>query len=126
VRESKNTTNPKEFGERLQRLRIEKKLSQSELAKLVGMHPNQIGRYERGTSQPTAEKIKKLCEVLGVSHDYLLDGNLGDAARARFEDGELLELFKEIESMQDEDKTVVKKFLDAFVTKKRIHEMTSK
>ncbi|MFP1751069.1 hypothetical protein [Lonsdalea quercina] len=43
-----------------------------------------------------------------------------EAAKARFEDRELLRQFQEVELLPDEDKEVIKKLLDAFLTKKRL------
>ena len=46
-----------------------------------------------------------LADVLDVSVDYLLEGTTHDAARADFEDRELLKMFKEVERGTDEKKT---------------------
>jgi transcriptional regulator with XRE-family HTH domain len=103
------------FATRLQQLRIQKSLSQDELARRTGIHKNQIGRYERGDSQPTAGKIKKLCDVLGVSKDYLFDGVVEGAARVNFEDADFIELFREITALPEKPKDAARLFLRAFV-----------
>ena len=46
-----------------------------------------------------------------------------EAAKARFEDRELLKQFQEVEQLPDEDKNVVKKLLDAFLTKKQLQAL---
>ena len=56
----------------------------------------------------------------GVSTDYLLQGAKEEAAMARFEDRTLLRQFQEVEDLPDEDKVVIKKLLDAFLTKKQV------
>jgi len=61
-----------EFGIRLAQVRKEKKLSQSQLAKMVGIHANVLGRYERGEARPFVEMAAKLAEALEVSLDYLV------------------------------------------------------
>ena len=61
--------------------------------------------------------------ALGVSSDYLLDGATDEAAKARFADRELLQQFQEVEQLPDEDKNVVKKLLDAFLTKKHLQAL---
>jgi transcriptional regulator with XRE-family HTH domain len=113
------------FAERLRALRKQRNLSQSELAQLVGVHHNHIGRYERSESRPGATTLKRLADALGVSTDYLMEGHAEQAARARFEDRELLHQFQEVERLDDDDKVVVKKLLDAFLTKKRIQELAA-
>ena len=59
------------FPERLKKLRQQKNLLQSDLAKRVGVHQNHIGRYERGSSRPSGDALKRLADALGVSIDYL-------------------------------------------------------
>jgi len=117
---------PDGFAERLRELRKQKGLSQTELGERVGVHYTHIGRYERGVSRPAADTLKRLADALGVSGDYLLEGAVEEAARARFEDRELLQQFQEIEKLPEEDKAVVKRFLDAFLTKKQLQELAAR
>lgn len=60
------------FSKRLSELRKAKKFSQEELAKMVGVHTNVMGRYERGEAKPSIEVAVNLAEALGVSVDYLV------------------------------------------------------
>jgi transcriptional regulator with XRE-family HTH domain len=114
------------FADRLRQLRKQRDLSQAELAQRAGLHPNLIGRYERGESRPTADTLKGLADALGVSGDYLLEGATDQAAKARFEDRELLEQFQEVERLTDEDKALVKSFLDAFLFKRKVQSMSAR
>jgi len=52
-----------------------------------------------------------------------MEGSLEDAARARLEDRDLVRMFQEVESLPEEDRMVVKKLLDAFLTKKQIQAL---
>ncbi|EOU7475454.1 TPA: hypothetical protein K8315_004569 [Escherichia coli] len=67
--------------------------------------------------------LKRLADALDVTGDYLLEGAATEAAKARFEDRELLRQFQEVEQLPDEDKEVIKKLLDAFLTKKHIQAL---
>lgn len=60
------------LDKRLTELRKESKLSQDALAKKVGVHPNVIGRYERGEAKPTIEVATKMADVFEVTVDYLV------------------------------------------------------
>ncbi|PHM39916.1 helix-turn-helix domain-containing protein [Xenorhabdus miraniensis] len=111
------------FAQRLRELRRQKGLSQSELGKLAELHYTHIGRFERGTSRPGSDTLKRLADVLGVSSDYLLEGAETEAAKARFEDRELLRQFQAVEQLPEEDKEVIKKLLDAFLTKKQLQAL---
>jgi len=112
-----------EFPKRLRELRRQKNLSQSDLSKMVGVHYSHIGRYERGQSRPKAGVLKLLAEALGVTTDYLFEGQVDKVAKARLEDQDLLLMFKETERLPEEDKILVKKFLDAFLTKRKVQSL---
>lgn len=112
-----------EFAQRLKELRNKKKISQTELGKLVGLHYTQIGRYERGGSMPSSEVLKKLAEVLEVSTDFLMDGTTEEAAKYQIHDKEFLKQFLKIEQLDSKDKEVIKILIDAFLTKKQIQQL---
>jgi len=83
-------------------------------------------RKQRGLSRPAADTLKRLADALDVSGDYLLEGAVEEAAKARFEDRELLRQFQEVGKLPDEDKDVIKRLLDAFLTKKRLQELAAR
>jgi transcriptional regulator with XRE-family HTH domain len=111
------------FAQRLRELRKQKNLSQTELGQRAALHYTHIGRFERGTSRPSGDTLKRLADALGVTSDYLLEGAIDDVAKAHFADRELLRQFQEVEHLPDEDKNVVKKLLDAFLTKKQLQAL---
>jgi transcriptional regulator with XRE-family HTH domain len=108
------------FATRLRELRKAKDLSQTQLGELADLHYTHIGRFERGTSRPSGDTLKRLADVLGVTSDYLLEGAPDAAAKARMQDHELLQQFQAVEQLPDDDKHVVKRLLDAFLTKKQL------
>jgi len=114
------------FAERLRQLRKQKNLSQTEFAQLVGLHWNHIGRYERGTSRPSADALHKLAAVLGVSADYLIEGTTDDAAKASFQDRDLLRIFQEVETLDPQDKEVIKKLIEAFLMKRQLQQLAAR
>lgn len=61
-----------EFGSRLRELRKQKKLTQKQLASLIGVKNSIISFYEVGDRIPSPEIIIKLSSALCVSADYLL------------------------------------------------------
>ena len=66
------------FQERLLLARRRADMSQGELAKRTAMYPSDISKMERGRMLPTAPRLRRLAEALGVSADYLL-GLQGEA-----------------------------------------------
>jgi len=61
--------------------------------------------------------------TLTATQPYLLEGAADEAAKARFEDHELLQQFHEVEQLSDDDKHVIKRLLDAFLTKKHLQAL---
>ena len=60
------------FGEKVKEQREKKRLTQPELAKLLGVSTRTIASYESCNSYPRhQETYEKLAEILGVSVDYL-------------------------------------------------------
>jgi transcriptional regulator with XRE-family HTH domain len=111
------------FPKRLKELRLEKKISQTELGKLVGVHYTHIGRYEMGKSTPKSNTLKKLAGALGVTTDYLFEGKIDEVAEERLEDHNMLRLFKEVEKLNDQDKIIIRELIEAFITKRNIQSM---
>src|ERR1700726_948157 len=70
------------IGERLKRLRLERGLSQRELA-APGVSYAYISRIEAGTRQPSVKALRRLAAKLGVSADYLETGSRFDSGGAR-------------------------------------------
>src|SRR5712671_3156114 len=70
------------IGERLKRLRLDRHLSQRELA-APGVSYAYISRIEAGTRQPSVKALRRLAAKLGVSADYLETGSDLDPAAAR-------------------------------------------
>ncbi len=111
------------FAQRLKKARTDKGFSQTELANQVGIHYTQIGRYETKGAQPSAEVLSKMANALEVSSDYLTNGTSDDLAESSLTDKELLNQFKQIEKMPEAKRSVVKEFLDAFITKDKLRKL---
>lgn len=60
------------FKERLKELRLEKELSQDELAKALKINQRSISNWETGVRQPDYETLVLIAEYFSVTTDYLL------------------------------------------------------
>ena len=67
-----------DFGDRLRRLRKERKLTQKELAGRIGVKNSVISFYEVGDRTPSLEVLVKLSKALHVSTDVLLGLDKGE------------------------------------------------
>ncbi len=119
------TGDNKAIATRIRALRIQKGLSQKEFAKLVDLHPVQYNRYEKGETIPSTTTLARLADALGVSVDYLYDGDEEDAAIANLADKELLNLFEEVEKLPEEKKNAVKVILESVVKENKHQQLAS-
>jgi len=62
----------KEFGKRIRQLRIERNLSQEELAELTGFHRTYIGMVERGERNLSLSNIGVFAKTFEMSVSELL------------------------------------------------------
>jgi transcriptional regulator with XRE-family HTH domain len=62
------------ISENLSRLRRERGLTLQKMADLIGLHLNQVRRYETGEAQPSREALKKIALALHLSTDALIFG----------------------------------------------------
>ena len=69
------------MGEKLLKLRKARQWSQEELAERIGVTRQAVSRWESGSAKPDADKIVAICDLFGVSADYLLrESYQGEAA----------------------------------------------
>ena len=57
---------------RLKEIRLERGLTQKQLALAIGLTETALCNYEKGIREPSLGVLKALCTVLEVSADYLL------------------------------------------------------
>lgn len=74
------------IGERIKTLRVLYWITQFEFARRVGVSRRQVSYWEAGEDTPSADRIPRICEVMGVSPTWLLTGyklkDVYDASRA--------------------------------------------
>jgi transcriptional regulator with XRE-family HTH domain len=100
------------FRTRVVQLRKAQNLTQQALADAVGVHVNQIRRYESGETQPSLDALIGLAQALHVTLDDLVfDKN----ERGPSED--LALQFEAVSRMPDEERRIVKALLDGMIVK---------
>ena len=67
------------LGERIYQYRMNKKLSQGDLAELLNVSRQSISKWENNTATPDLDKIVKMSEIFGVSLDELIKGEVSFA-----------------------------------------------
>jgi transcriptional regulator with XRE-family HTH domain len=113
-----STVNWMNFAIRFLQLRKQHKLTQPQMADLIGIHITQVKRYESGEAQPSLDILKKIATAFNVTTDWLI-----------FEDGErepkeALKLkFEAIAQMDQDERHVVDALLDAMILKHQAKQL---
>lgn len=62
------------IGERIRALRLQKGLSQTDLANQLGVTFQQVQKYEKGVNRVGGGRLMRIAETLGVDISNLMDG----------------------------------------------------
>lgn len=93
-------------------LRRERNLTQQEMADAIGVHVNQIRRYEAGATQPSLDVLKKIALTMNVTIDSLV---FGEGERDPTDDLRLQ--FEAVSRMPEEERKIVKALLEGMIVK---------
>jgi transcriptional regulator with XRE-family HTH domain len=70
------------LGERVRRIRLDRGMTQEEVAERCGLSYKFVGEVERGTANPSLETLDKLATALGVELGHLFGPQLLYTTRA--------------------------------------------
>jgi transcriptional regulator with XRE-family HTH domain len=100
------------FPARLTRLRKDQGYSQQRFSEAVGLHVNQVKRYETGTAQPTLEALVKLAKALHVTLDELVfdENERGPSDTFRLQ-------FEAVSQLPEGEQAVVREVLEGLIIK---------
>ena len=63
-----------EIGLRVKKIRLHMNLSKQKLASMLGISGQYLGMIERGNGSLSVDKLQVLCNLTGLSADYILFG----------------------------------------------------
>ena len=66
----------KTIAEKIRDQRLALDLTQQELADRAGITNRTISNYETGAAKPRGIQLRRLCEVLGITEEYLMNLSL--------------------------------------------------
>ena len=112
-----------DFAGRLKELRKKKGIAQADLANMIGVHFTQVSRYERGETKPNAEAAAKLSKTLDTTVDYLMNGTMDDLLKDTGLEKDLVNRFKQVQLMTQQDKETILSLMDAYIAKTKIQNI---
>ena len=63
------------FGEKIRNAREELSLRQADVAAQIGMNQSNYSKIEQGKQEPSLQQLKRICEILHLDPNYLLNIN---------------------------------------------------
>ena len=66
------------FGEKIRNAREEMSLRQADVAAEIGMNQSNYSKIEQGKQEPSMQQLKRICEILHIDPNYLLNINRDD------------------------------------------------
>jgi len=109
------------IGKVLRALRDKHGLSLRRLGSEIGISFNTLNAYERNVIHPTLESSYKMARFFDVPIEYFI---LGENTTQEFRDAELRVLFKEADSLNRQDRSIIKSYLRKYLsTRKQFEEL---
>ena len=103
------------FGVRLTQARTQRRVSMTELARMIGVDYMQVHRYENGQSLPSFETAIRLAGALQVSLDVLANGSEIPEPPPSFRNQTLLAWMRELDALPPERQALAVRMLEAVV-----------
>lgn len=114
------------IGHTIKKIREEKDLTQQQIADLVHMHRSNYSRVEAGERDLSIEAINTIARFFGMTIDQLVNFDGTMPAEVTTEDKTLLEQVRLIQELEPEEKSMVFKMIDTFLTKKKFKDFFQK
>ena len=109
------------IGEVIKKTRVQKRMSQKELAAAIGIDPTQYNRIELCKSIPGIKTLAKLAKALDVTIDALISGEQG-FQEVEIKDKSLFEKVRMIDNLPEDEKNIVLKVIDLALSKKKFKD----
>lgn len=101
------------IGQTIRDLRKEKRVSQTELAKIVGVSQTTVTAWETGKAEPSSSAVSNLADYFNVTTDYLLGRPEKKKEKQNVEltDDDIIMTYQGKE-LSDEDREIIKRLMN--------------
>lgn len=101
------------IGQTIRDLRKEKRVSQTELAKIVGVSQTTVTAWETGKAEPSSSAVSNLADYFNVTTDYLLGRPEKKKEKQNVEltDDDIIMTYQGKE-LSEEDREIIKRLMN--------------
>lgn len=114
------------IGSTVKKIRKEKGLTQLQIADLINMHRSNYSKVESEERELSLEAVNKIAKYFGMTIDELVNFDGDMPTEITVQDKNLTEQIRLIQELEEEEKTMVFKMIDTFLTQKRFKEFFQK
>jgi transcriptional regulator with XRE-family HTH domain len=115
----------KHIGKIIKAIREDKGLTQQQVAELVNMHRSNYSKVESGERDLSIDAVNKVAKYFGMTIDELVNANGKIPTDITVQDKSLMEQIKLINELEPEEKNMVFKMIDTFLTKKKFKDFVA-
>jgi transcriptional regulator with XRE-family HTH domain len=113
-------------GKNIKRLREDRGIKQHEIADLIGMHRSNYSKIENGQREISIVAIDKVAKFFDISLDELVHMGEDLPKEVSIEDKTTVEQIKLMQELDQEEKNMVFKMIETFLTKKKFKDFFNK
>ena len=106
------------LGEKIMVLRKQRKVSQKDLAKTLGINPSNLPNYESGRYSPSLDMLVKISDFFDVSLDSLVRNRASDDL-LKLQDHDLIRITKQVDELDPKDRETIKAMIQSFVNQQK-------
>ena len=113
-------------GTNIRRLREDRGIKQSEIADLIGMHRSNYSKIETGQREISVAAVDKIAGFFNMTIDELVHLGEDIPKEVSMEDKTTTEQVKLIQELDPEEKNMIFKMVETFLTKKKFKDFFNK
>jgi transcriptional regulator with XRE-family HTH domain len=114
------------LADNIKTIREEKGFKQIEVATHIGVDKSAYSKIEKGLRALTVDELQKMAGLFNLTADQIINYDGKMPKEVVIEDKSLLEQVKLMAELEPEEKSMVFKMIDAFLTKKKFKDFFQK
>jgi transcriptional regulator with XRE-family HTH domain len=114
------------IGLNVKRLREEKGYTQQQMAELINMHRSNYSKIESGQREISVDALDKIAKHFGLTIDQLVNLDNAIPKEETIQDKTTLEQIRLLQELEPDEKNMVIKMIDTFLTQKRFKDFFQK
>jgi len=114
------------IGKNIKKIREDKGLTQLQIAELIHMHRSNYSKIESGQREISVDALNKIAKYFGMSIDQIVNFDGAVPNEVTIEDKSMMEQVKLIQELDSEEKNMIFKMVDTFLTKKKFKDFFQK